>query len=59
MPVSFSVAPHPAKAVQLDSKVQAGLTSEEIFAGAAKDQHQTAANVLQFGLAGIEGSYVA
>ncbi|KAJ7105180.1 hypothetical protein C8R44DRAFT_681506 [Mycena epipterygia] len=48
MPISFSVATHPANVV---SNVQE-LTGEQILARACREQYQKAGKVLQFGLAG-------
>ncbi|KAJ7866249.1 hypothetical protein B0H14DRAFT_2733207 [Mycena olivaceomarginata] len=55
MPVSFSVAQHPADRVQLSPDVQAGLTSEDILAQMAKE-YQRGGQMLQFALAGEEGA---
>ncbi|KAJ7748313.1 hypothetical protein DFH07DRAFT_869373 [Mycena maculata] len=56
MPVSFSVATHPANPVRLSPDVQEGLTGEGILSEACEDPYKKAETVLQFALVGTEGS---
>ncbi|KAF8212751.1 hypothetical protein K438DRAFT_1928022 [Mycena galopus ATCC 62051] len=54
MPVSFSVAEHPATSVNLTPDVVMGLTSEQILARAVSE-YQGCSQMLQFSLEGVEG----
>ncbi|KAJ6582679.1 hypothetical protein DFH09DRAFT_1309619 [Mycena vulgaris] len=56
MPVTFSVATHPANAVNIGPHYQDGLTGEEVLARACRERHTKVSEVLQFALAGSEGS---
>ncbi|KAJ7809760.1 hypothetical protein B0H13DRAFT_2258847 [Mycena leptocephala] len=55
MPVSFSVASHPAESVRLRPNVETGLTPQDILAKTAKE-YQRGVELLQFSLTGEDGS---
>ncbi|KAJ7898083.1 hypothetical protein B0H13DRAFT_2252305 [Mycena leptocephala] len=56
MPVSFSVASHPAESVRLRPNIETGLTPQDILAKMAKE-YQRGVELLQFSLTGEDGSY--
>ncbi|KAJ7224975.1 hypothetical protein B0H12DRAFT_1240757 [Mycena haematopus] len=53
MPVSFSVAEHPATSVNLQPDVLTGLTGEDILA--AVSEYDRGGRMLQFALTGVDG----
>ncbi|KAJ6523716.1 hypothetical protein B0H19DRAFT_1201115 [Mycena capillaripes] len=55
MPVSFSVASHPAESVRLRPNIETGLTPQDILAKTAKE-YQRGVELLQFSLTGEDGS---
>ncbi|KAJ7443106.1 hypothetical protein FB451DRAFT_95138 [Mycena latifolia] len=56
MPVTFSVASHPANVVRIGYLADNGLTGEQILARACRAQHKEVDKVLQFAVAGSNGS---